>query len=146
MEVTASVARGLLNRWLSSMAWPPAQRDDIVLAVNEAISNAIEHAYLAQPAGHIQLDATAAALTPSDAAAAGAPGQRYVTIQVRDHGVWRPAPADDENRRRGIPIMRACMDTVTIEALVTPAGDPAGTRVTLRSNPVPPPENTTDSS
>lgn len=41
-------------------------------------------------------------------------GRRRVTVVVRDYGRWRPIPIQHENRRRGIPIMRACMDALTI--------------------------------
>ena len=63
-------------------------------------------------------------------------GQRRVTIIVRDHGRWRQAPTDDEHRRRGIPLMRAYMDTVIIGQ---PDDGRVGTWVVLRSRPVPPP-------
>jgi hypothetical protein len=50
--------------------------------------------------------------------------------------MMRSVPVDDENRRRGIPLMRACMDTVIIGQ---PADDQAGTCVVLRSRAVPRP-------
>jgi serine/threonine-protein kinase RsbW len=124
--VTPSVARHRVRRWLTGLSWPAGQRDDIVLAVSEAVSNAAEHAYLHRPPGMIDVHG-GVETTPG--------GQRRVTIIVRDHGHWRPAPADDENRRRGIPLMRACMDIVTIEQ----PDDRAGSRVVLRSSAVPPP-------
>ena len=46
--VSISVARVGLRRWLAGWSWPADQIDDIVLAVSEAASNAIEHAYLNQ--------------------------------------------------------------------------------------------------
>ncbi|HVL85467.1 MAG TPA: ATP-binding protein [Pseudonocardia sp.] len=122
--VAVSVVRDRLRAWLAAQAWPTGQSQDIVLAVNEAVSNAVEHAYLDHPSGVVELHA-AATVTRG--------GQRRVTVVV-DDGRWRPPPADDENRRRGIPLMHACMDTVTITAAT-----PGGTRVTLRSHPVPPP-------
>jgi anti-sigma regulatory factor (Ser/Thr protein kinase) len=124
--VTPSVARHQLRRWLGTSSWPSGQLEDIVLAVSEAVSNAAEHAYLDQPHGVIEVDAWAEAT---------AGGQRQVTVIVGDHGRWRTAPMDDENRRRGIPLMRACMDTVTIEQ----PDDRSGTCIVLRSRAVPPP-------
>lgn len=123
--VAPSVARHQLRRWLSTLSWPSGQLEDIVLAVSEAVSNAAEHAYLDQAPGVIEIDAWAEVT---------AGGQRQVTVVVGDHGRWRTAPMDDENRRRGIPLMRACMDTVTIEQ----PDDRSGTRVVLRSRAVPP--------
>lgn len=122
--VSISVARAALRRWLADWSWPAGQLDDIVLAVNEAVSNAVEHAYLDQAPGMVDIRGEIQA-TP--------PGQHRVTIIVRDHGRWRPPPIEDENRRRGIPIMQVCMDTVTIGA---PDDDSVGTRVALHSNAV----------
>jgi anti-sigma regulatory factor (Ser/Thr protein kinase) len=43
--VVASVVRDEVGRWLTVLGWPADQGEDIVLAVSEAVSNAIEHAY-----------------------------------------------------------------------------------------------------
>jgi len=59
-------------------------------------------------------------------------GQHQAMMIVRDHGRWRPPPAEHQNRRRGIPLM----DTITIGQ---PPDDPAGTWVVLRSKTIPPP-------
>jgi anti-sigma regulatory factor (Ser/Thr protein kinase) len=125
-SIAPSVARDRVRYWLTALCWPAGQRDDIVLAVSEAVSNAIEHAYLDQPSGLVEIR-SGVETTPG--------GQRRVTVIVRDHGHWRPVPVHDENRRRGIPLMRACMDTVTIGQ---PSDDQAGTCVVLRSRAVPP--------
>jgi anti-sigma regulatory factor (Ser/Thr protein kinase) len=95
--------------------------------VSEAVSNAVEHAYLDQPFGVVEIRGGVETTLG---------GQRQVTVIVRDHGRWRPTPMHDENRRRGIPIMRACMDTVTIGQ---PTNDQVGTWVVLRSRAAPPP-------
>lgn len=119
------VARTQVRRWLTALAWPGGQRDDIVLAVSEAVSNAAEHAYHHRPPGMIELSGGVEG-TPG--------GQRRVTLIVRDHGHWRRVPVDDEGWRRGIWLMRACMDAVTIGQ---PTGNRAGTRVVLHSRAVP---------
>lgn len=123
--IAPSVARLRARRWLTALSWPTGQLEDIVLAVSEAVSNAAEHAYLSTAPGVIEVHG-AAETTPG--------GQRRVTIIVDDHGHWRPAPLAHENRRRGIPLMRACMDTVTIESRDTAR---TGTRVILYSRAVP---------
>ena len=127
--VSISVARAGLRRWLVGWSWPEDQLDDIVLAVNEAVANAVEHAYPDQPSAMVDIRG-AIQQTP--------PAQRRVTIIVRDHGRWRPPPLDDEHRRRGIPIMQGCMDSVTIGQ---PDNDSVGTWVVLRSKAVPLPNN-----
>ena len=55
---------------------------------------------------------------------------------MRDYGRWRPIPLHPDNRRHGIPLMQACMETVTIGQ---PADDRVGTWVVLRSRAIPPP-------
>lgn len=123
--ISISVARARVRRWLAEWAWPEDQLDDIVLAVSEAVSNAIEHAYLNQPPGTVDV-CGGIEITPCK--------QQRATITVRDHGRWRPIPIHHDNRRRGIPLMRACMGTVTIGQ---PNDDPVGTQVVLRSKAIP---------
>jgi hypothetical protein len=53
--LSISVARGAVRRWLAAWSWPADQLDDIVLAVNEAVSNATEHAYVDQPSGMVEV-------------------------------------------------------------------------------------------
>jgi len=123
--VVASVARDEVGQWLTALCWPAGQREDIVLAMSEAVSNAIEHAYLDQAVGLVTI--TGGVETAPD-------GRRRVTVVVRDYGRWRPIPIQHENRRQGIPIMRACMDAVSIGH----SADQVGTWVVLRSRAVPP--------
>jgi anti-sigma regulatory factor (Ser/Thr protein kinase) len=126
--VAPSVARHRLRHWLTALSWPAGQLEDIVLAISEAVSNAVEHAYL--------FDHRTPAVVDIVGEVEAAPeGHRRVTVIVRDHGRWRPPPTDDENRRRGIPLMRACVDTVTIGQ---PEDNRVGTSVVLRSRAVPP--------
>ena len=40
--IAPSVARHRIRRWLTGSCWPPGQQEDIVLAVSEAVSNAIK--------------------------------------------------------------------------------------------------------
>jgi len=124
--IAPSVARNRVRHWLTGSCWPPGQQEDIVLAVSEAVSNAIEHAY--------RDDQFPDVVDISGEVEAVPGGQRRVTVIVRDHGCWRAPPIDDENRRRGIPLMRACVDTVTIGQ---PDDNRAGTAVVLRSRVVP---------
>jgi anti-sigma regulatory factor (Ser/Thr protein kinase) len=53
--ITSSVTRQRVREWLAAWSWPADQLDDIVLAVSEAVSNAIEHAYVHQPLGIVEV-------------------------------------------------------------------------------------------
>ena len=88
----------------------------MVLAVNEAMANAAEYAYvMAEQPGAMHVlasyDGTAATLT----------------VTVTDEGAWRSVdPAATELRRgRGIPLMHALADHATVDSSA------AGTRVSL---------------
>jgi anti-sigma regulatory factor (Ser/Thr protein kinase) len=125
---SASVARDRVSRWLRGAGWPPEPLEEVVYAVSEAVSNAIEHAYPPDSDGIVEVTGWTPIL---------ATGQRRALVRVRDRGRWRPIPLADEGRRRGIPLMRAFMDTVVIcrgEHPIT-----TGTDVLLISAPVPPP-------
>ena len=123
--IAPSVARNRVRHWLTVSCWPSSQQEDIVLAVSEAVSNTIEHAYRdSQFPEVVQVSGDVEAVR----------GRRRVTVIVRDYGRWRPPPTDHENRRRGIPLMRACVDIVTIGQ---PDDDRVGTAVVLRSRVVP---------
>jgi anti-sigma regulatory factor (Ser/Thr protein kinase) len=94
---------------------------DIVLAVNEAMANAAEFAYVTveQPGPmHVlaKYEGTAATLT----------------VTVTDEGAWRNVdPAKAEPRRgRGISLMHALADRATVDASAS------GTRVWLQWNRV----------
>jgi serine/threonine-protein kinase RsbW len=94
---------------------------DMVLAVNEAMANVAEFAYVMveQPgAMHVlaRYDGTAATLT----------------VTVTDEGAWRNVdPATTDLRRgRGIPLMQALADHAAVDSSA------AGTRVCLEWNRV----------
>jgi anti-sigma regulatory factor (Ser/Thr protein kinase) len=125
--MTPSVARQRVREWLIAWCWPTDQLDDIVLAVSEAVTNAIDHAYVDQTPGIV--DVRGGIETTPD-------GQYRVIMIVRDHGRWREPGRDTQGRRRGIPLMHACMDTVTIGQ---PDDDHVGTWVVLRSKTIAPP-------
>ncbi|HEY4007241.1 MAG TPA: ATP-binding protein [Pseudonocardia sp.] len=116
-----SVIRRRLNAWLSALSWPVDAAQDVILAVNEAVSNAAEHAYPPSRPGTIEVSVTAAADL--------ADGCQVLTVTVSDQGIWRPVPEQHEYRRRGIPLMRA------LSALLHIATDANGTRVTMTTHP-----------
>jgi anti-sigma regulatory factor (Ser/Thr protein kinase) len=126
--VSPSIVRARVRTWLWAHRWPAAAAQDLVLAVSEAVSNSIEHGYripVDHVQGHPQTIRVRAGFTV-DAAGFG-----RVRFEVRDDGVWQ-RPADvPSSRGRGVMIMRACADEITIE------GSDSGTTVTLTSRPVP---------
>jgi GAF domain-containing protein/anti-sigma regulatory factor (Ser/Thr protein kinase) len=91
--------------WLGRAGASGDACDEIVLAVNEAAANAIEHAY-----------------GPGDAAVDVRMRRRSlgsVEIQVRDFGRWRAGRPDDGGGR-GLMLIRNLMDDVTLDS--TPDG------------------------
>jgi serine/threonine-protein kinase RsbW len=119
---TPQLVREELRRWLASWSWPEDDLDDVVAAVDEAVSNVVDHAYRSLPSpGEVRVRAR---VDPEG------DGHR-VTVVVSDRGRWRPVPADPGHRGRGLLMMRCCAADVRIEP------DEHGTRVTLTSAPVP---------
>jgi serine/threonine-protein kinase RsbW len=126
--ISPSVARDQVREWLRANGWSPAHTDDLVLAVNEAISNSIEHGYRVGPhdAPHDETVEIHAVIRRAR------DGSRRVEFTVRDKGVWQP-PSEDEPslRGQGLRLMRACVEHLVVD------GGADGTTVTLHSLPVP---------
>jgi anti-sigma regulatory factor (Ser/Thr protein kinase) len=101
--------RAAMRRWLRAAGASPQASADLLVAVGEASSNVVEHAY--GPAGgtltlHAQLEGAEALVT------------------VRDTGHWRSARG--RNRGRGTTLMQQCTDTLDITS------GAAGTTVVFR--------------
>ncbi len=101
--------RSAARRWLAANGAEEEEVDEILLAVAEASTNVVEHAY--GPSG-------------GELAVLFELADGVVTITVRDHGRWREARG--ENRGRGLLIMERCADDVRIHR------DADGTTVVLR--------------
>lgn len=111
-------------RWLEALCGADRPCDavaDLVLAVNEAVSNSIEHAYRGDPSGTVVLRGAAAPGPDRPGCAA-----LRVTVEVSDRGSWRPPPRDPGFRGRGLSMIRACAEDVVVDAR------PSGTTVTMR--------------
>ena len=106
---TLPAMRPLLRRWLAR--WGAAEDEiyDIIVAVQEASANAVEHAY-APGAATYEVAATCE--------------DGVISFVVRDRGRWRSPRGT--HRGRGISMMRALMETVDVTQ------DEDGTRVVLR--------------
>ena len=108
-QAALSAFRQGLRRWLEEAGAEADEVQDIVMAVNEACQNAIEHAYGLSP-------------EPFDVVLDRIEGD--VSITIRDRGGWRDSVSTD--RGRGLPLMRALVDVVDIEQR------PTGSTVVLR--------------
>lgn len=131
------VARAAVRRWLVELGWPPEKIGDIVLAVHEAVTNAVEHAYPRGVAGLVEVTGVVeSGSDPTDPDRNGCGGARRVRLWVGDHGRWRPDMHDRSDiardRGRGLDVMTALMAEMTI---TSSAG--TGTTVVLLSESVP---------
>lgn len=100
--------RSTVRRWLSAAGASPDDAADILVAVGEACSNVVEHAY--GPAGGsltVQMELT----------------ESTVVTVVRDHGRWRSARG--QNRGRGMSLIQRLSDHMDVVAGV------GGTTVTF---------------
>jgi serine/threonine-protein kinase RsbW len=92
-----------LARWAARTGLTADRADELILAVDEAMSNAVSHAYAHQPGTF-------------DLHACHRPDQGAVHIMVRDRGRWRPEPADPGPLHgRGLVLIRALANDVTFE-------------------------------
>jgi PAS domain S-box-containing protein len=113
--------RRRLADWLRSAGVPESLAADIVLVVNEALSNCAEHAYRGRAPGTMRLEA--------------ALDDGHIEVKVADSGSWKTPPADPGTRGRGILLMRTLSDHVDVEG--TPAGTTVGMRFALGKGSVP---------
>jgi anti-sigma regulatory factor (Ser/Thr protein kinase) len=114
---TAARARTAFSTWLQRHCHlGTTVGHDVLLAVNEALANAVEHAY-AGTSGNVDL------------AAGYDVDQDTLSVTVEDHGRWRPPTAGADKRYsqrgRGFVLMRALADDLAIDATAE------GTRVSL---------------
>lgn len=126
--VAPSIARERVEGWLRAHRWPPAQVDELVLAVSEAVSNSVEHGYRVPMDAVEHPDTVQLRITLGTAA----DGYRTVEFVVTDQGTWREPATGRSTRGHGMLIMRSCTDDLTVH------GSAEGTTVVLRSRPVPP--------
>jgi PAS domain S-box-containing protein len=92
--------RTRVTRWLADAGVKPALIPDVVIALNEAASNSMLHAYSgATTRGHVRVSVAVAG--------------NSVTATVADEGHWRP-PAEGHDGR-GIELMHSLMNTVRVD-------------------------------
>lgn len=112
--------RQLLSEWLNRGGCAAETAEDLVLAVNEAVSNCVEHAYPPGRGGTVAVDAVAVGCDQ---------GGSHAIVTVTDTGSWRKAPHDPGFRGRGLAMMEATVQELHI-------GHPAqgGTQVRMTSH------------
>lgn len=93
--------RVTLRGWLGASAVPPEVTDAVVLAVNEAATNAVEHGCQAETDHTVIITAAQAA--------------DRLEVTVSDNGQWKPPSSDAGHRGHGMAVIRAVMDAVTVE-------------------------------
>ncbi|MDF2827815.1 MAG: rsbW 2 [Mycobacterium sp.] len=117
-----SAVRERVADWLSSLGTPDERIGDIVLVVNEACSNSIEHAYIGGAAGAVRVSADV--------------DSQSICFTVEDFGRWKTDTSKtDVSRGRGLALMRAMSSHVGLYT------NTSGTRVSL-SFPSPPVDRT----
>ncbi len=104
--------RRALRQWLRLAGVDEDDVTAVLVAVGEATSNAVEHAYVGAEPGLVRLTA-------------GLGPDGVLTLRVIDSGRWL-SQESGENRGRGLPLMRATMDDVEVR------GADDGTTVLMR--------------
>lgn len=95
--------RRRVRDWCATAGVGGAAVTDLQLALGEAVTNAIEHAYLHSPVSAVGVELVA---DPDGT----------VFARVIDSGRWRPPPADPGFRGRGLTMIRELADDVVIES------------------------------
>ena len=109
--------RNQLSGWLRGAGVAEERVADIVLAVNEAVANSIEHGYQGRKLGKVRVN--------------GENDGARVDLKITDKGQWRPAAADPGVRGRGLVLIRAVSDWLELDC--TPKGTTVSMSFSLNS-------------
>jgi PAS domain S-box-containing protein len=108
-DATADKLAGIRHRltgWLRAADVPDELAADIVLVVNEACTNSVEHAYRGHHRGTMLLEVEAV--------------EAEVHVRVGDSGSWKKPAVNPGNSGRGLVLMRALSDSLELDS--TPVG------------------------
>jgi anti-sigma regulatory factor (Ser/Thr protein kinase) len=125
---TPGEVRRQLRRWLEALGWPREHAEDLLLAVDEAVSNVVEHAYPHPDLARSRRGGPGVELCVSDTTATD--GAHRVLVSVSDRGQWKTRAVSPSFRGRGLQMMRALTESLD----VTVTG--SGTRVKMISRAV----------
>jgi anti-anti-sigma factor len=100
--------RRAVDQWAAASGASTEEAHDLVVAVSEAVTNVIEHAYTST-GGQVEVEASM--------------WQGLAQIVVRDCGRWRPSRPDEGGR--GLRLMQGLVDDVDV------ASGPGGTEIRL---------------
>ena len=120
-RIAPSVARRWLARWLDRVAWPPSGHDQVLLAVSEAVTNAVEHGHGVSAQG---VSVEGQVLVQVRIVVGKEPDQRGLLVTVRDDGGWKQE-SDQPGRGLGLLLVRELSDDLQVD------GREAGTTVTF---------------
>jgi serine/threonine-protein kinase RsbW len=101
--VSLSVVRQRFRRWLAALCWPEEEVDDVVMAVNEAVSNAIEQIHPSEIGAEVRVAARQYAELD---------GGGRILIAVAGGKLWSPEPASFPGQ--GLLMIHSCMDDVGV--------------------------------
>ncbi len=101
VDTVAPIARAIIGDDLDGLGIDDERRFGVLVAVGEAVANAVEHAYRGGDPGLIRFEM--------------AREEGLFVVTVEDFGRWRPFVRREE-RGRGIELMHAFMDGVQIHS------------------------------
>jgi PAS domain S-box-containing protein len=110
--------RGTVARWCAAIGMGEDGLTDLQLALGEAVTNSVEHAYLGREPEGVEVDL--------DRLPGGAVG-----VRVADSGSWRPPPDDPGFRGRGLALIGDIVSDLDVRR------GPDGTTVRFRAPAVP---------
>ena len=118
---SVTTARRGLGAWFDRLELAQGDRDALQLAVVEAVTNAVEHAYPPDRRGPVQVDAVLR-------------DDGYLECRITDYGVWKPPDPALAYRGHGLMVAGDMVDDMVVSHPRADGGEPGalGTVVTLR--------------
>lgn len=110
--------RGQVQRWAQRHHIPEHAVIDLVLALGEAVANGVEHAYRGMASGTVDVEVElhqprrrAPGRTVTELRERGG----RIVVRVSDHGRWRPPPAVNGYRGRGMLVIERLSRWVRVD-------------------------------